>query len=226
MTSRKTHSRPRIVLLALLTAAASLAIAACGGDDSGEPESEAVAADVPAGEVTITSGPTDNEVPDLEVKESKSGGTGLLRFEMTRLNGESDDISQYAGDVVLIVNTASECGFTPQFQGLQDLYEDRRKDGLVILGFPANDFAGQEPRSNEEIADFCEANFGVEFPMFAKTVVTGPDANPLFKELPEPGWNFNKYLLDREGNLVANWGSNTEPTGPEITGQIDQLLSS
>ncbi len=103
----------------------------------------------------------------------------------------------------MVVNTASECGFAPQFEQLEELYREKRSDGFVILGFPADDVAGQEPRSDEEIAEFCEANFGVSFPMFAKTNVIGEEANPLFKALAaeagEPAWNFNKYLLDRDG---------------------------
>jgi glutathione peroxidase len=163
------------------------------------------------------------DVPELAVAEAKDP-TGLLRWQMTRLNGEKDDLSAYAGKVVLLVNTASECGFTPQFEGLQNLYEQKRADGLVILGFPSNDFAGQEPRSNDEIASFCKANFGVEFPMFAKSAVIGDAANPLFAELPAPEWNFSKYLLDRNGELVASWGSATEPDDPELLAAIDAEL--
>ena len=104
---------------------------------------------------------------------------------------------------MLVVNTATACGFTPQFEGLEALYRERRSEGLVVLGFPANDFAGQEPRSDDEIAQFCKANYGVTFPMFAKTTVVGGAANPLFRSLTKaagaPEWNFNKYLVDRDG---------------------------
>lgn len=132
-----------------------------------------------------------------------------LRFTLPRLNGKPDDLSRYGGKVVLVVNTASECGFTPQFEGLEALWRERRDEGLVVLGFPANDFAGQEPRSNREIGEFCRANFGVSFPMFAKLKVTGEDAHPLFQALGEPDWNFNKYLLNRRGRLVERWGGHT-----------------
>ena len=103
---------------------------------------------------------------------------GVLRGTYTRLNGRRDDLARYRGDVVLVVNTATECGYTPQFEGLEALYRERRADGLVVLGFPANDFAGQEPRSNDEIAEFCKANYGVTFPMFAKTRRDGRGREP------------------------------------------------
>ncbi len=151
---------------------------------------------------------------------------GVLRFTLPRLNGEPEDLARYRGRVVLVVNTASECGFTGQFEGLERLWDERRADGLVVLGFPANDFAGQEPRSNEQIGEFCRANFGVSFPMFAKLKVTGDDAHPLFRDLGAPDWNFNKYLLDRRGRLVERWGAGTEPGDPELTARLDALLES
>lgn len=116
--------------------------------------------------------------------------------------------------MVLVVNTASECGFTPQFEQLERLWEQRRDEGLVMLGFPANDFAGQEPRSNAQIS----------FPMFAKVRVTGDDAHPLFRALGAPDWNFNKYVLDRRGRLVERFGAGTEPDDPELTNRLDALL--
>jgi len=143
-----------------------------------------------------------------------------LRFEMERLNGEPEDLAKYQGKVVLVVNTASECGFTPQFEQLQSLYEDLGDEGLVILGFPADDVASQEPREDEAIARFCRANFGVTFPMFAKINVVGEEAAPLFKELGAPDWNFNKYLLGRDGLLLQQWGARTEPDDPELVGAI------
>lgn len=154
--------------------------------------------------------------------------TGVLRGTYTRLNGERDDLARYRGDVVLVVNTATECGFTPQFEGLEALYRERRADGLVVLGFPANDFGGQEPRANGEIAEFCKANYGVTFPMFAKSIVTGERANPLFRRLSAaagaPEWNFNKYLVDRRGRVVARFGAGTEPDAAQLTDRLEELL--
>ncbi|MDP1847256.1 MAG: glutathione peroxidase [Solirubrobacteraceae bacterium] len=159
---------------------------------------------------------------------ARPAGGGVLRGTYTRLDGRRDDLARYRGDVVLVVNTATECGYTPQLAGLQALYRERRSDGLVVLGFPANDFAGQEPRSDEEIAEFCEANYGVTFPMFAKTVVAGERANPLFRRLGAavgaPEWNFNKYLVDRRGKVVARFGAGIEPDAPELVQRVDALL--
>lgn len=145
--------------------------------------------------------------------------TNVLNHTMPLLDGTPQDLAEYRGKVVLIVNTASECGFTPQFKGLQALHESRPE--LVVLGFPSNDFAGQEPRSEDEIAEFCERNFGVEFPMFSKVHVTGEDAHPLFEALGEPDWNFNKYLLGRDGRLVRRFGSATAPDDVDLLTAID-----
>jgi glutathione peroxidase len=181
----------------LFAALAVLALASCGGEEDDDAVTPAAQGDA---------------------------GQDVLRFTAPRLNGEPDDLSRYRGKVVLVVNTASECGFTPQFAGLERLYDTRRREGFVILGFPANDFAGQEPRSNEQIGEFCRANFGVSFPMFAKQRVTGAGAHPLFRALGEPDWNFNKYLLDRRGRLVERYGAGTEPADAGLTGRIDSLL--
>jgi glutathione peroxidase len=148
-----------------------------------------------------------------------------LRFEMDRLDGTPEDLSRYQGKVVLVVNTASKCGFTPQFQALQELYDRHGGEDFTILGFPSNNFADQEPLDDEGIAEFCQANYGVSFPMFAKVEVKGEGAAPLFRELPEPDWNFNKYLLDRDGELIGHWGARTTPEDPEITGAIERRLA-
>jgi glutathione peroxidase len=155
---------------------------------------------------------------------------GVLTGTLPRLNGEPDDLASYRGKVVLVVNTASECGFTPQFEGLEALYRERRKEGLVILGFPADDIVGQEPRSNEEIAEFCTANFGVSFPMFSKSNVVDEPLNPLFASLAaalgEPSFNFNKYLLDRRGRPIERFDAGIEPDDPQLSARIDELLAS
>ncbi len=154
----------------------------------------------------------------------------LLQHTLLRLQDEKpQSLCQYAGKVVLVVNTASACGFTPQYAGLETLYARYRDQGLVVLGFPSNDFA-QERGSNKEIADFCQNTYGVKFPMFSKTSVTGRDAHPFYKRLASeagsaPRWNFYKYLIARDGRVVSAHGSTTGPTDPRFVRQIEQLLA-
>ena len=135
----------------------------------------------------------------------------------------------YAGKVVLIVNTASKCAFTSQYEGLEALYATYKDRGLVVLGFPSNDFANQEPGTEAEIKTFCRMTYGVQFPMFAKTRVRKYQADPLYQKLGEaagawPKWNFHKYLLDREGQLVGSYGSFTGPQSKKLVKQIESLL--
>ncbi|MDX8152321.1 glutathione peroxidase [Patulibacter brassicae] len=152
----------------------------------------------------------------------------LLDGTLPRLDGTPQDLAEYRGKVVLVVNTASACGLTPQYEGLQALYEQHGDAGLVVLGFPANDFLEQEPGSDEEIGAFCQRNYGVTFPLFAKHTVLGEQATPLFAELTKaseaPEWNFTKYLLDRDGRFVQRFGARTEPSDPELVGAIERLL--
>jgi glutathione peroxidase len=155
---------------------------------------------------------------------------GVLDHKFANLKDEPVSLCQFRGKVVLIVNTASECGYTPQYEGLEGLYRRYRDKGFVVLGFPANDFGGQEPGSNKQIAEFCQVNYGVTFPMFTKTSVVGANANPLYRELAArtgkpPRWNFHKYLLDRAGQPVAAFESAVEPADPRVTSQIEKLLS-
>ena len=136
----------------------------------------------------------------------------------------------YAGRAVLVVNTASYCGFTGQYAGLEALYKRFQARGLVVLGFPSNDFGRQEPGSNQAIADFCENTFGVKFPMFSKTAVLGPRAHPLFQGLAQrtgerPGWNFHKYLIARDGQTVQSFPSAMAPDDPAIVQKIEKILS-
>jgi glutathione peroxidase len=210
----------RFLLLVVVAAVVVGGLAGCGSSDDPGPAREPAA----ARDAGVQRAPADSDSDS----DKRSAGDSVLRGTYTRLNGERDDLAHYRGDVVLVVNTATECGYTPQFEGLEDLYRDRRADGLVVLGFPANDFAGQEPRSNGEIAEFCKANYGVTFPMFAKTVVTGEGANPLFRRLGAaagaPEWNFNKYLVDRDGKVIARFGAGTEPDAEELVQRLDRLL--
>lgn len=154
----------------------------------------------------------------------------LLQHTMLRLQDEKPQaLCQYAGQVVLVVNTASFCGFTSQYKGLEALYAKYKDRGLVVLGFPSNDFS-QEPESNAKIADFCDNTFGVKFPMFTKTSVRGTDAIPLFKQLTEqtgtaPKWNFYKYLISRDGKTVKGYGSITGPQDKGFVSEVEKLLA-
>ncbi|MFA6110808.1 MAG: glutathione peroxidase [Candidatus Latescibacterota bacterium] len=153
-------------------------------------------------------------------------------FSARRLNGEEQCLGEYRGKVLLIVNTASKCGLTPQYEGLQQLYDQYRDRGLVVLGFPCNQFAGQEPGTEEEIAGFCQVNYGVTFPMFAKIEVNGDGAHPLYQWLKSerPGllsseaikWNFTKFLVDAAGQPVKRYAPQTKPE--EIKPDIEALL--
>ena len=139
---------------------------------------------------------------------AESPCAAMLDHKFANLMDEPVSLCRFSGKVLLIVNTASECGYTPQYDGLEKLYRRYRDKGFVILGFPANDFGGQEPGSNQEIAQFCQVNYGITFPVFAKTAVVGTKANPLFRELAAktgkpPRWNFHKYLVNRPRQPVA-----------------------
>ena len=154
----------------------------------------------------------------------------LLQHSFDRLQDDKpQSLCQYAGRVLLIVNTASYCGFTPQYEGLEALYAKYAARGLVVMGFPSNDFA-QESGSNAQIAELCFNTYGVKFPMFAKTVVKGPQANALFVSLAQatgqvPTWNFNKYLVDRQGKPVAAYGSRVAPGDPALQAAIEKALA-
>lgn len=155
----------------------------------------------------------------------------LLDRTALRLQDDAPQrLCQYAGQVTLVVNTASYCGFTRQYEGLEALYRRYRARGFVVLGFPSNDFGQQEPDSAKQIADFCFNTYGVEFPMFSKTVVSGPKADPFFVALARDGgsapkWNFHKYLIGRDGKLIAHYPSAVEPTDARLTRDIEQSLA-
>jgi glutathione peroxidase len=174
---------------------------------------------------------------------------------VTTIDGQASSLGDYAGKVRLVVNVASKCGLTPQYEGLEKLYEDYRDRGLEVLGFPANDFAGQEPGSEAEIQDFCTTNYGVRFPMFSKIAVTGDDQHPLYRSLveaqpettgnsaedfrarlvdygitpnPAPGvlWNFEKFLVGRDGEVKARFAPDLSPDDPLIVEAIERELQS
>ena len=154
----------------------------------------------------------------------------LLQQNFKRLQDDApQDLCQYSGKVVLVVNTASYCGYTNQYQGLEKLYAKYKDKGLVILGFPSNDFE-QEPGANKEIADFCYNTYGVKFPMFAKSSISGSKANPLYQALKaksgqEVKWNFNKYLISRDGNQVSYFDSKVTPENVDLVKKVEQALA-
>lgn len=197
----------RLLAAAALVALAG-ALAGCGG---GGPAAEA---------------PAQTAAPPAPADRGPSLLTGTVRS----IDGEPVPLRRFAGGPVLVVNTASRCGFTPQFEGLERLYRERRGEGLTVVGFPSADFR-QELDGDEEIADFCRLRYGVSFPMMAASAVTGPGANPLFRAIAarpgpageEPSWNFTKYLLDGRGRLVARFPSSVEPGDPRIAAAIDAL---
>jgi len=185
--------------------------------------------------------------------------TPIYEIPVQTITGEPTSLAAYRGKVLLVVNVASKCGLTPQYDALEKLYARFKDQGLVVLGFPANDFGAQEPGSNEEIATFCRSTFGVDFPMFSKITVTGPSTDPLYKELiaeapkatgetrdgfrerlegflgktgaktnPEPGilWNFEKFLIDRNGKVIARFSPEVVPDDPAVISAIEAALAS
>jgi glutathione peroxidase len=183
----------------------------------------------------------------------------IYEIPLSKITGEGSSLADYRGNVLLIVNVASRCGLTPQYDALQKLYTRFKDSGLVVLGFPANDFAGQEPGSNEDIQTFCKTTFNVDFPLFSKIAVTGPDTHPLYLSLiaakpeatgpgreafrenldgylkqhntttnPEPGilWNFEKFLVDRSGNIVDRFSPDVLPDDPAVVAGIESALKS
>jgi glutathione peroxidase len=179
--------------------------------------------------------------------------TALQQIPVNTIQGQASSLAAYAGKVILVVNVASKCGLTPQYEALEKLYEKYKDKGFVIAGFPSNDFAGQEPGSNEDIAQFCTTNFGVAFPMFEKITVAGPNKHPLYAALttakpvasgdknafrenlqkhgltpnpdPEVVWNFEKFLVDRKGAVIARFAPSMKPDDPAIVGAIEGALA-
>jgi glutathione peroxidase len=154
------------------------------------------------------------------------------QYKVKDANGNDIDLSQYRGKVLLVVNTASQCGFTPQYKELEQLHQKYREKGLVILAFPCNQFGGQEPGSDNEIQQFCELNYGVSFPVMAKLAVNGPEASPLFEYLKDSArglmktraikWNFTKFLVNKDGDVVKRYAPRTKPAS--IAQSIEDLL--
>ena len=160
-------------------------------------------------------------------------GASVYNFTLPSIDGEPTSLSSYKGKVILLVNVASRCGFTPQYSALESLYEKYKDQGFVILGFPANNFGAQEPGTNAEIKSFCTLKYNVTFPMFAKVSVKGADTTPLYQYLTQQAnptvvgdikWNFTKFLVDRHGKVVARFESPVKPDSPEVVEAIEKLL--
>ncbi len=158
---------------------------------------------------------------------------GLYTFTLPSIDGESIPLSTYKGKVILVVNVASRCGYTPQYSALESLFEKYKDKGFVILGFPANNFGAQEPGTNAEIKTFCSSKYNVTFPMFSKISVKGDDKAPLYQFLTEKAnpavageikWNFTKFLVDRKGHVVARFESAVTPDSPEVVAEVEKLL--
>lgn len=170
-----------------------------------------------------------DSTPRAELKNKS-----ILDFKMKDIDGKDVKLKKYKGNVLLVVNTASQCGYTPQYEGLQKIYSKYQAQGFYVLGFPANNFKGQEPGSNEDIKEFCTTKYKVTFPMFAKISVKGDDQDPLYTFLTSKEtnpnfagditWNFNKFLIDRKGKVVARFSSKDTPDGEAVTAAIEKYL--
>ena len=180
--------------------------------------------------VALTSVLAQGSKPGEGARQAMSGS--VYTFSMKLNDGKEKPLSDYKGKVLLIVNTASECGYTPQYRGLEELYERYQGKGLEILAFPANDFGAQEPGTDAQIKQFCTLKYKVTFPLFAKTSVKGADMNPLYKFLTtqagfdgDIAWNFNKFLVDRSGKVVARYNSGVKPTDADLVKELEKLLA-
>ncbi|MEZ4386856.1 MAG: glutathione peroxidase [Candidatus Krumholzibacteriia bacterium] len=153
----------------------------------------------------------------------------IYDLQATSLAGEAVDLGRYRGTVALVVNTASKCGLTPQYEGIEALYRELAPQGFTVLGFPSNDFMGQEPGTAAEIQSFCSVNYGVTFPLFAKASVKGGDRQPVYRvltaELEEPTWNFTKYVVGKDGRVIARFGPRTPPDDPRLRDTIERALA-
>ncbi len=170
--------------------------------------------------------------PKTDPKTDTKGQTRVYDFKMKSLAGQDVDLSKYKGKVLLLVNTASKCGYTKQYAGLEQLHEKYGAQGLAVLGFPANDFGAQEPGTNEEIGAFCQKNYGVSFDMFGKIAVKGAEKAPLYRYLTEEspfkgeiGWNFEKFLVSKDGQIIARYKSAVTPDSAELTRAIEAELA-
>jgi glutathione peroxidase len=177
--------------------------------------------------------PAQAPAPAKDESKAVPSETALLDISMKRIDGSDENLTKYKGKVIVIVNVASKCGLTPQYDALQKLYDKHKDAGLVVLGFPANEFNSQEPGSNKDIAEFCSSKFNVTFPMFEKIAVKGKETHELYKRLAalpaplggEPKWNFTKFIVDRTGKAVARFEPKIKPDSEDMTKKIEELLS-
>lgn len=187
----------------------------------------------PGGSTPSPATPAPDTTKPAAPKPDSKEAPSVLDLKVNAIDGTEVNLADYRGKVVLIVNVASKCGFTKQYAGLQELFDAKKDKGLVILGFPANNFGNQEPGSDAEISSFCQKNFGVKFPMFAKISVAGADQHELYKRLAAqpapigatPRWNFTKFLLGRDGKVVARFDSNVAPNDAKLVAKVDELLA-
>jgi glutathione peroxidase len=209
----------------LMTLGASVACKANEAPKAPEASAETAA---PA-ETTASAAPAAEAPTTAVAAAAPSEAPSIYSFTMKRLDGTPTSLSAWSGKVLLVVNTASKCGYTPQYQGLQQLHTTYSGRGFEVLGFPSNDFGGQEPGTAQEIQNFCISMYDVNFPMFEKTKTIGQDRSPLYALLSDahgaPQWNFHKYLIDKHGHPVQAWPSKVEPGAPEIASAIEAQLA-
>ncbi|HKE18306.1 MAG TPA: glutathione peroxidase [Kofleriaceae bacterium] len=243
---RDSH-RGKTVRRATLAAMIAVLAAACGASQdeaategttpaAGAPAASPAAA-TPAAEAPATAPPTATAATAAAADQSAAQAapaagdkvTSLYQFTARTIEGKDQPLSTYQGKVALVVNTASQCGFTPQYTALEAVWKKYKDKGLVVLGFPSNDFGQQEPGTDKEVLSFCQMRYGVTFPLFSKSVVKGSGASPIFRFLAsghgEPQWNFHKYLVDKKGVVVAAFPSKVTPDDPALTAAIDKALA-
>lgn len=175
---------------------------------------------------------TDTQVKEINTKGKTDLSKNIYDIKVRTMEGEEKNLSDYKGKVLMIVNVASHCGYTSQYEGLEKIYQQYKDKGFEVLAFPCNDFGGQEPGTNDEIRTFCESKFNVTFPLFDKIKVLGGDKSPLYARLTENsdpsgdiGWNFEKFIIDKNGNIVSRFMSKSKPDSEEVTKAIEALLN-
>jgi glutathione peroxidase len=202
-------------------------VLACGGGQDAAPTAESA----PPAETSSEAAPAKPAASPQSTTPSQGADqvTSLHQLRARTIEGKDQALGDYEGKVALVVNTASECGFTPQYAGLEELWKKYKDKGLVVLGFPSNDFGGQEPGTDKEVQSFCQVRYGVSFPLFSKSVVKGQDASAVFRFLSsghgEPKWNFHKYLVDKKGAVVKAFPSDVAPSDPALVGAIEKALA-